>query len=452
VAEQPAKSDPFPALTRRGFLTASALFGGSFAAAACAPKAKSKTEATPPAAAPSGAASQPPAEVSGEVNALFMKQAAYSEDDVKAMIASFTAAYPKIKVTPTFVAYEALQPKIVAAAPAGTYDVVLIDVIWPAEFGSKGLITDITAKWDPAQRNAMLPGAVATAGYEGKYYGVPWIVDTKYFFSNRDHLQKAGVDPASIDTWDGVLAAAKAIKEKAGVEYPLAWSWAQAEAIICDYTQLLGAFGGEFLDSGGKPAFNKGGGVQALEFMQKSLADKLTNPASTTFLEDDVKKTFTSGKASLALNWTYMYAGAQDPKESSVAGKVDISQTPAGPDGKRPGCNGSMALSITSQSKNQDAAWLFVQHLTSQKVQDQYAKNTLPVWAASYDNPEVVKTSPEVVKVAKSALGDMILRPQVKNYTQVSQLLQVELQNALTGKKDAQKALDDAAKQATDAL
>src|SRR5207248_5288817 len=69
----------------------------------------------------------------GKITALFMQQAAYSEDHVREMTADFQKANPKITVEPTFVAYEALHDKIVAAAPAGTYDVVLIDVIWPAE-------------------------------------------------------------------------------------------------------------------------------------------------------------------------------------------------------------------------------------------------------------------------------------------------------------------------------
>src|SRR5262245_6608383 len=78
----------------------------------------------------------------GKITALFMKQAGYSEDDIRSMTDDFHKAYPKITVEPTFVAYEALHDKIVAAAPAGTFDVVLIDVIWPAEFGSKHIVTD----------------------------------------------------------------------------------------------------------------------------------------------------------------------------------------------------------------------------------------------------------------------------------------------------------------------
>src|SRR5689334_11800556 len=78
------------------------------------------------------------------LNNLFQQQAGYSADDLAGMTAAFQKAHPNIKVNNTLVAYEALHDKIVSAAPAGTYDVVLGDVIWPPEFGSKGIVKDIT--------------------------------------------------------------------------------------------------------------------------------------------------------------------------------------------------------------------------------------------------------------------------------------------------------------------
>src|SRR5215216_1636266 len=198
----------------------------------------------------------------GKVTALFMQQAGYSEADIRAMTADFIKDHPKVQVEPTFVAYEALHDKIVAAAPAGTYDVVLIDVIWPAEFGSKRIVTDVTSQFPAAWKTEMLGGALTTAEYQQKFYGVPWILDTKYFFYNTELLGKAGVDPASLSTWDGVLAAAKALRDKKVLDHPLLWSWKQAEALICDYTQLLGAYGGKFLSDDGKAvAFDTGGGL-----------------------------------------------------------------------------------------------------------------------------------------------------------------------------------------------
>lgn len=387
----------------------------------------------------------------GEVRALFMKQAGYSEDDIAKMTASFTSANPDITVKPEFVAYEALHDKIVAAGPAGTYDVVLIDVIWPAEFGGKKMITDVTSQWPGEWKSGMLAGAVATAEYEQKLYGVPWIMDTKYFFYNESHLQTAKVDAASLDTWDGVLAAARKIKATGAAKYPLIWSWQQAEALVCDYAQLLGAMGGKFLDDSGKAAFNAGGGVQALEFMRQTIVDGLTNPASTQSLEADVQRVFQAGQASAVLNWTYMYGAANDAKQSKVAGKVKVLQTPKGSAG-RPGVNGGMALCVTAGSKNQAAAFKYISHLTSQSEQNKYAVSSLPVWKTSYDDAAVVKTNPAVVPEAKKQLDDLILRPQARNYNAMSQALQAELQNALLGRKPAQKALDDAAEKANSLL
>jgi multiple sugar transport system substrate-binding protein len=379
---------------------------------------------------------------SGTLNALFMKQAAYSDTDVKSMTEQFQKQNPGIKVNLTFVAYEALHDKIVAAAPAGTYDTVLVDVIWPAEFASKKMIVDITDRFPESERSKIFAGALKTTEYDVRYYGVPWILDTKYFFYNKKMLGEAGVSPP--DTWDAVVGAARALKSNGVVEYPLVWSWAQAEALICDYTTLLGAYGGKFFDESGEPAFNSGGGLEALEFMRMTLDEKLSNPASTESLEEDVRRIISQGEAAMALNWTYMFALANDPNESQVAGQIDIAHTPKGPAGA-PGVNGSMGIAISNGSQNQDAAWKYIQFMTSQKIQNQYAKLSLPIWKSSYDQEEVVQALPQVVPVAKEQLNDMILRPVVTNYNDVSHTLQVEIQQALTGDKSPKQALDDAA-------
>ncbi|HUX21660.1 MAG TPA: hypothetical protein VMW69_10515, partial [Spirochaetia bacterium] len=47
------------------------------------------------------------------LNALFMKQASYSEQDVQNMTSDFEKANPNVTVTPEFVPYEALHDKII---------------------------------------------------------------------------------------------------------------------------------------------------------------------------------------------------------------------------------------------------------------------------------------------------------------------------------------------------
>ena len=101
---------------------------------------------------------------------------------------------------------------------------------------------------------------------------------------------------------------------------------------------------------------------------------------------------------------------------------------------------------ITSGSKHPDEAWEYIKFITSQSTQNGYVKDSLPIWSASYDDPTVVKDAgSQLVSVAKTQLPNMILRPQVTNYNSDSQTLQVQIQEALLGKKSPQAALNTAA-------
>jgi multiple sugar transport system substrate-binding protein len=420
-------------LTRRDFLSTAAVSSAALYMAACGSSSSSSTTS------------------GGKVtlNNLFQQQAGYSAGDLAGMTTAFEKAYPNIKVNNTLVAYEALHDKIVAAAPAGTYDVVLGDCIWPAEFGSKGIVKDITSLVQALPIGQIFPGAIQMAQYQGKYFGMPWILDTKYTYANTAMLKKAGKTPADLKTWSGVVSTLEALKSKGIVKYPFMGSWKQAEAVVCDYATLLGAFGGKFLDGEGKPAFNTGGGLKALEFMKMLLDKGLANPASTTSAEEEVLKAFAAEQVAVNMNWTFQLAGATDPSKSKVpAADVAIVHTPQGVAGvPAPGVNGGQPLMITSGSSHPSEAWEFVKFITSQTVQNQYVKDSLPIWAASYAEPTVVKTAGEqLVSVAKTQLPDMILRPQVTNYNAASQELQVQIQSALLGKTSPQSALNTAAK------
>ena len=387
-----------------------------------------------------------PSSTGGKVtlNALFMQQAGYSQDQIDAMISEFQTANPNITVNATYVAYEDLHDKIVNAAPAGTYDVVLLDVIWPAEFATKGTVLDVTDRYPASWKTDMLGGAYTTAEYNGHFYGVPWGPSTKFLYYNKDMLAKVGATEADLGTWDGLLAVAKKMKDQGVVQYPLAWSWKQAEAVICDYGQMLGAFGGSFTDSSGNLDVNNSVGVQALSWMKQTIDDGLTNPNSTTFLEDDVQKTLAQGQAAFGLNWESTFAALQDPSQSQVVGKIGLLPTPTGPSGKRPGINGAMALSIGVKSAHPDEAWQLITFLTGQQEQNKYPTGWLPNWKSSYTDPTITAQAPELFKAAAIGYDDLIQRPQVPDYNAVSAILQAEIQNALIGNKTPQKAMDDA--------
>ncbi|MBY3134046.1 MULTISPECIES: extracellular solute-binding protein [Rhizobium] len=379
------------------------------------------------------------------LNALFMAQAAYSEADVRAMTDAFAKANPDIKVNLEFVPYEGLHDKtVLAQGSGGGYDVVLFDVIWPAEYATNKVLVDVSSRVTAEMKKGVLPGAWTTVQYDAKYYGMPWILDTKYLFYNKEILEKAGIK-APPKTWDELTEQAKTIKDKGLLATPIAWSWSQAEAAICDYTTLVSAYGGDFLKDG-KPAFQTGGGLDALKYMVSSYSSGLTNPNSKEFLEEDVRKVFENGDAAFALNWTYMYNMANNPKDSKVAGKVGVVPAP-GIAGKSEvsAVNGSMGLGITSASQHPDEAWKYITFMTSQATQNAYAKLSLPIWASSYEDPDVTKGQEELISAAKVGLAAMYPRPTTPKYQELSTALQQAIQEALLGQSSPEDALKSAA-------
>ncbi|MDI9767722.1 extracellular solute-binding protein (plasmid) [Pantoea dispersa] len=379
------------------------------------------------------------------LNALFMTQAAYSENDIRAMTQAFQTAHPDVQVNLEFVPYEALHDKIVAARGAGGngYDVVLFDAIWPAEFSKFDLLQDVSSRISADEKEKIFPGALNTVVFKGKTLGMPWILDTKYLYYNKAMLEKAGIKDLP-QTWQQVMDDARIIKQKNIVKYPLVWSWSQAEALVCDYTTLVSGFGGKFYNNG-KLDFSTPASLQAVKLMKSSLDEGLTNPASREYLEEDVRKAFSNGDAAFALNWTYMYNMANDAKQSKVAGQVGIMPAPGDAPNRFGAVNGSMGLGIAKGSSHPDQAWQYISYMTSQPVQNKYATLSLPIWKSSYQDPAVSKNQESLIAAADKSLNVMLSRPETADYSRLSNTLQQQLQQVLVG-----SATPEAAMQAVD--
>jgi multiple sugar transport system substrate-binding protein len=388
-----------------------------------------------------------PAAADTKLNALFMSQAAYSEADVREMTAAFEAANPGITVSLDFAPYETLRETIIGATWAGHdgYDVILFDVIWLAEFASRGHLLEVSDRFSSDTERLVFPGAWTTVDYQSRRYGMPWILDTKYLFFNRDILKNAGFNEPP-KTWEELVIQARTIKDKGIVEYPLVWSWSQSEAMICDLATLTIAFGGDLVHAG-NPTIAEPAARAAIEFMVSTLKDGLTNPASLNYLEEDVRREFSNGKAAFALNWSYMNGLANDPTESKVAGSVGVIASP-GTDGGAwvSAINGSMGLGIPVNSRHPDEAWDYISFVSDPFVQVKHARLSLPIWQAAFSTSAVRDGQEDLVDAAREALSVMKARPKTPVYIEVSKILQTSVHSVLLQKSDLDNALADAAR------
>jgi multiple sugar transport system substrate-binding protein len=378
------------------------------------------------------------------VRVLTMEQAGPTVDEMNAIVEEFNAANPDVKVEIEYVSYDALHDKITTAMASTppAYDVFLGDDIWYAEFGKAGYALDVTSRITQDMKNKIFP-----------VYGMPWLLDEKYFFYNEDLLKQAGFD-APPATWEELLAQAAVMKEQGLVEYPIVWSWGQYEAAICDWVILLYGNGGSLMDANGVPAFNNEIGVKTLSWMKQTIDDGYTNPASISYVEEDVRNVFSQGKAAFAVNWTYMYDLVNfNADESQVTGKIKMSLMPAFEESgvQSSSINGSMGFSVAATSPNADAAWKYVEFLTSESIQNKYSAHLLPMWQTSFEGENLTKlqeytpANATTVPMFNQQFQYAHVRPKVAYYPEASKALQLALQEALTGQKTPEQALNDAA-------
>ncbi len=389
------------------------------------------------------------------IRVLTMEQAGPTVDEMNAIVDEFNQANPDIKVEIEYVSYDALHDKITTAMASEppAYDVFLVDDIWYAEFAAAGYVMDATDRITPAMKEKIFPASWDITTVAGKTYGMPWLLDEKYFYYNEKLLNEAGfTEPPK--TWEEMLAQAKAIKEQGIAEYPIVWSWGQYEAAICDWVTLLYGNGGQLVDENGKAAFNDETGVQTLAWMLQTIDDGITNPASVSYVEEDVRNVFSQGKAVFATNWVYMYDLVNfNTEQSQVTGQVKMSLMPAF-DGKgvdSASINGSMGFSVAATSPNKDAAWKYVEFLTSEDVQNRYSAHLLPIWQTSFEGESLTKlegytpANATTVPMFNEQFPFAHVRPKVAFYPEGSKAIQLALQEALTKQKTPQQALDDAA-------
>ncbi|MCD6238282.1 MAG: extracellular solute-binding protein [Thermotogae bacterium] len=381
------------------------------------------------------------------IHVLYMAQAGYQPSDMIEM-GNLFEELTGVKVEYTFVKYDEMHDKIVtsSAVPFGTYDVVLLDLIWTAEFGAKKLVMPLDSYITPKMRKDIPPAILSAFEYKGRIWAMPFLANFQLFFYNKDYIKRAGFD-GSPKTLEGLYNQMKVMKEKGIVKYPWADSWNQKEGLVCEYVWLTGAYGGDLLDKDGKPIFNKGAGLKALEFMVKLLKDGLADPASLVMDEPMAKDAFISGNIAFNTNWTFQYGLMNDSKVSNVVGKGVMGLIPVSEEVYKPGyetasVSGFQGLAIPRNSKNQDSAWKFIRFVTAPVVQRAYLKE-MPIWK-SVQNNTWVRTVDPVMGVKAAEIATCHHRPKVPNYPEFSSILQRYIHLALEMKMTPKEALDKA--------
>lgn len=191
----------------------------------------------------------------------------------------------------------------------------------------------------------------------GKLIGLPVYNEFGSLMYNKALFEKAGVPypPATIEE---VEAAAAAITNKDEGIY--GWcARGKGAAGTSQFASIMYGFGSSWTTADGKANLLDPKWLDAMAWYGNML-NKYGPPGASAIHWQQCQELVVQGKVGMWLDASVFFANLLDPATSTIADTAGIAVAPAGPAGQNPHVAG-WHLSIYSQSKHKEAAWLFLQ-------------------------------------------------------------------------------------------
>lgn len=259
----------------------------------------------------------------------------------------------------------------------GEYDVVSWVVMWKGEYVSKGLLTPLSQFYtngslvDPNYdlndvADAYLQNGGIVGGHKGympgksgAMYGVPFGAETSILAYRKDIFEEQGLDVP--ETYDDLRTVMAKLKE-AGIP-ALTSRGKTGHQVTAAWLLHLAPLGGKIFDDQWNPVINSPEAVEAAQVLREIAQ---TGPAGIpTFGFGEAAAAFLQGEAAMHLDTLKIAAMSRDPKLSKIDGKVGYALHPVG---VRCGSEtGGFAAGIPANSQNKEAAFLFLQYITSKQ-------------------------------------------------------------------------------------
>ncbi|HJP60929.1 MAG TPA: ABC transporter substrate-binding protein [Gemmatimonadaceae bacterium] len=329
-------------------------------------------------------------------------------------------------------------------ARVGNPSILQLDVIWTPEFAAAGWVLPLD-KYDPA-KGEFFPATIAANTWAGKLYALPWFADVGLLFRRTDLIAR---EPQSLE--ELVSDAQAAMAKRGGPRYGIVSQAARYEGLITGFVEYLGAFGGRIIDDSGEVVVNRPEAVRALEFMRDELYKWNVAPLDVlTWHEEEARFAFQNANAAFMRNWPYAVGAMSDTAQSKVAGRFAVSPMPkssTAPNGHSTAALGGAQLAINAYTEFPDAAYKLIAYLTApeQMLERAQAVGQYPTRPGLYDDARLRGAINIPLENARRAIESATPRPVTPIYTELSEILQIQLHRALVRQVEPKQALDEAA-------
>ena len=368
---------------------------------------------------------------------------------MQGFVKDFEKLHPNINIQLQAVSSGNSTTKLITQVAGNTApDVAFVDSSAVTEFGSRNALVNLDgymAGSPTSQASQFVPAFLEMNQYGGSTYGLPYDGETTAMFYRKDMFDAAGLSYPTKDwTWDTFQSDAQALTDTAQKQYGFAIFAPESEYY---WEPFLWQAGGHLTsEDGNSVAFNSPQGIDSANFYVG--LKQYSPPDYYGQTSWDGRVAFATGKVGMyeAGSW---FGGEMKSSFPQINGKWDVAPLPTGPGG----CGTTVAgdsLVMFSQSKNQDAAWLWMQYLTQPDNMKAWTFGSptttlLPPRVDLLNDPDLGKYNPWLVGFAQQmdcAVADNLGN---KNWGQVSDELNKQLGKAIYGDITPEQAITNAA-------
>ncbi|WP_421758671.1 extracellular solute-binding protein [Devosia sp.] len=347
---------------------------------------------------------------------------------MNAAVKEYEAANPGVKIELPFLENEAFKAKLTTLLQSS--DAPDVFHSWGGgvfyEQAAAGVLRPIEGVLSQEAKDAQgTAGVSAFTAPDGHIYGIARDVSEVILWYNKALFTQAGVDPASLQTWDGFLAAVKKFKD-AGItplalgakdRWPAHFWWSKLVVRLAGQDGFNAAAKGEG-DGFAGPDFVKAGEL----FLQLAALDPWQQGFEAATY-GDASGYFGDGKAAMHLMGDWDYGAMKDnsaTKKGIPDDQLGILPFPTIEGGKGDPTDTLGGLSGYLFSKNaSDDAVKFIEWYNAKPVQERFANANfyIPIVAGAADgmtNPFKVQVAQDINKAHWHALFfDQALGPAV---------------------------------------
>jgi multiple sugar transport system substrate-binding protein len=301
-------------------------------------------------------------------------------------------------------------------------DVIAGDVIWPAEFASKGWIADLSTRFPQVERDKFLDEPIRANTRQGKIWGVPWFTDVGLLFYRKDLLDDSGF-PDPPETWDELKRIALQVKQDHSLQHGYVFQGADYEGGVCNGLEYIWTHGGDVLDSQQNTVIiNSIEARNGLRTERHIVEDGVAPQRVHTFTEEQSAERFLDRKAVFCRYWPGLYGVLGQPGELR-RNQVGVAELPRDQGVQQGGgCIGGWNMFINAASAHQNEAWQFIEFMTDEARQKRMARagSYLPTREDLYQDAQLLNQVP-ILQLSKEALEHARARPIHPRYLDMSE-------------------------------